>query len=66
LYLRDSAWLSTFGTVIAVVSNSFGQRDHEWIAFYAAGVKLDVAFLSIESADRFVFEYPQAAKRGEN
>jgi aminoglycoside 6-adenylyltransferase len=70
-YLRDSAWLNTFGTVIAAVSNSFGQHDREWIAFYADGVKLDVAFLSIDPAATptlqlmlDVFPYPVVLQRG--
>jgi aminoglycoside 6-adenylyltransferase len=70
-YLSDSAWLNAFGTVIAAVSNSFGQRDREWIVLYTDGSKLDVAFLSI---DRVVtptlqdmldaFPYPNVLQRG--
>ena len=70
-YLGDSAWLNTFGTVIAAVSNSFGQHDREWIALYADGGKLDVAFLSIDPAATptlqtmlDVFPYPNVLQRG--
>ena len=71
LYLRDPAWLNTFGTVIIAVSNSFGQHDREWIALYADGTKLDVAFLSIDPAATptlqhmlDVFPYPVVLQRG--
>jgi aminoglycoside 6-adenylyltransferase len=70
-YLRDSAWLNTFGTMIAAVSHSFGQHDREWIAFYADGVKLDAAFLSIEPVTTptlqhmlDAFPYPNVLQRG--
>ena len=70
-YLRDATWLTSFGTVIAAVSNSFGQHDREWIALYAAGTKLDVAFLSIDpvatptlQAMLDVFPYPSVLQRG--
>jgi aminoglycoside 6-adenylyltransferase len=70
-YLRDSAWLNIFGTVIAAVANSFGQHDREWIALYADGIKLDVAFLSIDLAATptlqtmlDVFPYPNVVQRG--
>src|SRR5512139_1879043 len=43
-YLHDPAWLNAFGTVIAAISNSFGHNDREWIALYADGSKLDVAW----------------------
>jgi aminoglycoside 6-adenylyltransferase len=70
-YLRDSAWLSTFGDVLAAVSNSFGQHDREWIAFYADGSKLDAAFLSIDPMATptlqlmlDAFPYPIVLRRG--
>ncbi|HTP10381.1 MAG TPA: aminoglycoside 6-adenylyltransferase [Anaerolineae bacterium] len=70
-YQRDSAWLSAFGTVIAVVSHSFGQHDREWIALYADGTKLDVACLSIDPAASptlqamlDAFPYPNVLQRG--
>jgi aminoglycoside 6-adenylyltransferase len=70
-YLRDSAWLNTFGTVIAAVSHSFGQHDREWIALYADHAKLDAAFLSIDPVTTptlqtmfDVFPYPVVLQRG--
>ncbi len=70
-YLRDSTWLNTFGPVVAVVANSFGQRDREWIALYEDGSKLDVAFLSIDPAAATTlqamlaaFPYPVVLQRG--
>jgi aminoglycoside 6-adenylyltransferase len=70
-YLRDSAWLSNFGTVIATVSNSFGEHDREWIALYADGAKLDAAILSIDPMAtqtlQFMldaFPYPNVLQRG--
>ena len=49
-YLQNAAWLNTFGVVIAAISNPFGQNDREWIAVYADGSKIDVAFLAIDLA----------------
>lgn len=70
-YLRDAAWLNTFGAVIAAVSHSFGQRDREWIALYANGAKLDAAFLSIDPVTTptlqlmlEAFPYPTVLQRG--
>lgn len=70
-FLRDAAWLKTFGTVIAAVCHSFGQHDREWIAAYADGVKLDAAFLSIDPAAvptlqamLDAFPYPTVLQRG--
>lgn len=70
-YLNDAAWLSEFGDVLAAISNSFGQHDREWIALYADGSKLDVAFLSIDVATAptlqamlDVFPYPNVLQRG--
>ena len=70
-YLQESVWLNTFGTVIAAISNSFGQNDREWIALYADGSKLDVAFLSIDPAATptlqamlDAFPYPAVLQRG--
>jgi aminoglycoside 6-adenylyltransferase len=70
-YLRDSAWLNRFGTVIAAVSHSFGQHDREWLAFYADGTKLDAAFRSIDPAATPTlqtmldgFPYPTVLQRG--
>jgi aminoglycoside 6-adenylyltransferase len=70
-YLRDSAWLNNFGAVVVAVSHSFGQHDREWIAFYADGTKLDVAFLSIDPVATptlqpmlDVFPYPTVLQRG--
>ena len=70
-YLQDSTWLNTFGTVIAAITDSFGQRDQEWIAMYADGSKLDVAFLSIDPAAAptvqamlTAFPYPVVLQRG--
>ena len=70
-YLRESAWLNSFGTMVAAISNSFGQRDREWIALYADGCKLDVAFLSIDpvatptlQAMLDGFPYPVVLQRG--
>lgn len=71
VYLRDPAWLNTFGTVMIAVPNAFGQHDREWIALYADGTKLDVAFLSIDPAATptlqhmlDVFPYPVVLQRG--
>ena len=71
IYLRDAVWLSTFGTVVAAVSHSFGQRDREWIVLYANGTKLDAAFLSIDLAATptlqamlAAFPYPTVLQRG--
>ncbi len=70
-YLHDPAWLNTFGDVIAAISDSFGQHDREWVALYAGGCKLDVAFLSIDPAATptlqamlDVFPYPNVLERG--
>ncbi len=70
-YLHDSAWLNTCGDVVAAVSHSFGQHDREWIALYADGNKLDVAFLSIDPTATAtlqtmldVFPYPNVLQRG--
>jgi aminoglycoside 6-adenylyltransferase len=70
-YLHDAAWLSIFGTVHAVVADSFGQRDREWIAVYADGTKLDAALLSIDPAATptlqtmiDTFPYPTVLQRG--
>ncbi len=70
-YLRDPAWLNAFGKVTAAVSESFGQKDREWIALYADGNKLDVAFLSIDlamtptlQAMLDTFPYPNVLQRG--
>ena len=71
LYLHDPAWLNTFGTLVAVVSNSFGRHDREWIALYDDGSKLDVAWLSIDPAATptlqamlDAFPYPNVLERG--
>jgi len=70
-YLNDDAWLNTFGDVQVAASSSFGANDREWIALYADGSKLDVAFLSIDpAADSTlqamldVFPYPVVLQRG--
>jgi aminoglycoside 6-adenylyltransferase len=70
-YLKDAAWLNTFGAVQAAVSNTFGAHDREWIALYADGCKIDVAFLSIDPATTptlqamlDVFPYPNVLQRG--
>jgi predicted nucleotidyltransferase len=70
-YLRDSAWLNNFGTVLAAVSHVFGQHDRAWIAVYAEGTKLDAAFLSIDLATPptlptmlDAFSYPLVLPRG--
>jgi aminoglycoside 6-adenylyltransferase len=70
-YLDDAAWLSEFGDVLAAMSNSFGRHDREWIALYADGSKLDVAFLSIDpvtaptlQAMLDAFPYPNVLQRG--
>jgi aminoglycoside 6-adenylyltransferase len=71
LFLQDPTWLNAFGAVVAVISNSFGQHDREWIALYADGCKLDVAFLSVDPAATptlqamlDVFPYPVVLLRG--
>jgi aminoglycoside 6-adenylyltransferase len=70
-YLQDSAWLNTFGSLLAAISNSFGRHDREWIALYADGSKLDVAWLSIDPAATptlpallDAFPYPNVLQRG--
>ncbi len=70
-YLNDAAWLGTFGQVRVASSNSFGQHDREWIAFYADGCKIDVALLSINLAATpalqtmlDAFPYPNVLQRG--
>ena len=70
-YLHDPAWLSTIGDLMASVSNSFGQHDQEWIALYADGCKIDVAFLAIDPAAPptlqamlDTFPYPVVLQRG--
>src|SRR3972149_6997204 len=70
-YLNDAAWLNTFGDVQAAISNAFGKNDREWMALYADGCKLDVAFLSIDPATAptlqamlDVFPYPNVLQRG--
>jgi aminoglycoside 6-adenylyltransferase len=71
LYLNDATWLDTFGQVRVAVSNSFGANDREWLALYDDGCKLDVAFLSIDSAATTTlqqmldaFPYPVVLRRG--
>ena len=51
--------------------NPFGQHDREWIALYADGSKLDVAFLSIDPVTTPTlqamldgFPYPDVLQRG--
>jgi aminoglycoside 6-adenylyltransferase len=70
-YLNDATWLEEFGEVMAAISDSFGQRDREWIALYADGVKLDAAFLSIDPVTTptlqmmlDAFPYPAVLQRG--
>ena len=70
-YLNDTAWLNTFGSVQAAISNSFGQHDREWIVLYADGCKIDVAFLTIDpiatptlQAMLEAFPYPNVLQRG--
>jgi aminoglycoside 6-adenylyltransferase len=69
-YLHDPAWLNAFGTVIAAISDAFGQNGREWIALYADGSKLDVAFLTIDPAAAptlqamlDAFPYPKVLQR---
>jgi len=69
-YLNNATWLDAFGQVRITVSNSFGKNDREWLALYADGSKLDVAFLTIEPATRTLqemfdaFPYPFVLQRG--
>ena len=49
-YLQRADWLNTFGPVWASVTNPFGAHDVEWLALYEGGLKIDVAFLTIELA----------------
>lgn len=70
-YLHYAAWLDAFGTVVAAISSSFGQRDREWIALYKDSSKLDAAILAIDPILRptlqamvDTFPYPDVLQRG--
>ncbi len=70
-YLHYAAWLDAFGTVVAAISSSFGQRDREWIVLYKDGSKLDAAILAIDPILRptlqamvDTFPYPVVLQRG--